>query len=165
MAHQITLMNRDRIRRTIKRMAIQVCEGFLDTTPICIIGLNERGYSLAKEVHRELQSLNVSAPLELYAFDVFSNGTQPLPSVHEKQVLIVDDVIFSGRTLFQALSILFHAQEPQMIEVLALIDRGHRRYPILADITGEFIPTKFGEHVEVLITKGTIVEVVLFKNH
>ena len=165
MAHQITLMNRERIQRTIKRMAIQVCERFIDSTPICVVGLNERGYSLAKEVYNELQRMNLSAPIELHSFDVFSNGAQPIPSVNEKQVLIVDDVIFSGRTLFQALSVLFHAQEPLIIEVLALIDRGHRRYPILADITGELIPTKVGEHVEVLLTKGSLDEVVLFKNH
>ena len=143
MAHQITLMNRDRIRRTIKRMAIQVCEGFLDTTPICIIGLNERGYSLAKEVHRELQSLNVSAPLELHAFDVFSNGTQPLPSVHEKQVLIVEDVITTGKSSMEC-SKLVTLNNANIIGYACIIDRSNGESKIEGKIVSQVkinIPT------------------------
>ncbi len=95
---------------------------------------------------------------------MFSKGSQAIPDLNDQQVIIVDDVVFSGRTLFQALSVLFHSQEPEAIEIVSLIDRGHRRYPVLANIVGEHIPTKVGEHVEVLLNGDHLETVVLFKN-
>ena len=80
------------------------------------------------------------------------------------EVLIVDDVIFSGKTMFNALSTICYSNEPTKIEILTLVDRGHRMYPILSELTGISVPTKFGEHIEVILDQGKLNEVVLFKN-
>ncbi len=164
MEHQLILMDRARISRCIKRMAIQVYERFPANQPLHVIGLNERGFALAEELVSELKQLRPEQGDLLYNFDVFSKGNQAIPDLSDLQVLIVDDVVFSGRTLFQALSILLHSQEPEAIEIVSLIDRGHRRYPILANTVGENIPTKVGEHVEVLLNANHLEAVVLFKN-
>ena len=164
MGHQLTLMDRARISRCIKRMAIQVYERFPANQPLHVIGLNERGFALAEELISELKQLRPRQGDVLYNLDVFSKGNQAIPDLNDLHVLIVDDVVFSGRTLFQALSVLLHSQEPEAIEIVSLIDRGHRRYPILANIVGEHIPTKVGEHVEVLLNANHLEAVVLFKN-
>jgi pyrimidine operon attenuation protein/uracil phosphoribosyltransferase len=164
MGHQLTLMNRARITRCIKRMAIQAYERFPGNLPLHIIGLNERGFALAKELVNELVELRPTQDNIIHNLDVFSKGSQAIPDLNDQQVIIVDDVVFSGRTLFQALSVLFHSQEPEAIEIVSLIDRGHRRYPVLANIVGEHIPTKVGEHVEVLLNGDHLETVVLFKN-
>lgn len=164
MGHQLTLMDRARISRSIKRMAIQVYEHFSVNLPLHVIGLNERGFALAKELVSELNELRPNQDKFMHHLDVLNKGNKTIPDLSDQQVLIVDDVVFSGHTLFQALSVLFHSQEPEFIEIVSLIDRGHRRYPILANIVGEHIPTKFGEHVEVLLSENHLETVILFKN-
>lgn len=164
MGHQLKLMDRARISRCIKRMAIQVYEHFSVNLPLHVIGLNERGFALAQELVSELNDLRPNQDNFIYQLDVFSKGNKTIPDLNDQQVLIVDDVVFSGQTLFQALSMLFHSQKPEIIKIVSLIDRGHRRYPILANIVGEHIPTKVGEHVEVLLSDNHLKTVILFKN-
>ncbi len=165
MPEQIILMDKDRIARTLKRLAIQVWERVKPNQELIIIGLNERGFATAKSIHTHLTNLT-KKEIELYKFDVQRTGPKKtLPNCTEKSVLMIDDVIFSGKTMFNALSTLCYSNEPENIEVLTLVDRGHRTYPVLSELTGIIVPTKFGEHIEVILNEETLHQVVLFKNN
>lgn len=164
MPQQLTLMDKGRIDRTIKRLAIQIWERLDSNQELVVIGLNERGFATATSLVSFLNELNDSE-ISLYQFHVHSSSkNKPLPNCTEKHVIIVDDVIFSGKTIFSAISTICHSNDPDMIEVVSLVDRGHRTYPILSTITGINVPTKFGEHIEVILNGNQVDEVVLFKN-
>ncbi len=157
-------MDQNHIQRTIKRLAIQVWELMGSADELIIFGLNDRGYATAAELTEYLKSIS-DQKIELHRYDVADKGQKdPIPNCTEKSVLIVDDVIFSGKTMFSALSTICYSNEPTMIEILTLVDRGHRMYPILSELTGISVPTKFGEHIEVILDQGKVSEVVLFKN-
>ena len=160
----ITLMDQKHIQRTIKRLAIQVWEQMGDAQELVIFGLNDRGFATATELVEYFQTVS-DQTISLHRYDVVDKGQKdPIPNCTEKAVLIVDDVIFSGKTMFSALSTICYSNEPTKIEILSLVDRGHRTYPILSELTGISVPTKFGEHIEVILDKGKLNEVVLFKN-
>ena len=164
MPEQIILMNKDRINRTLKRLSIQVWERMEENYELVIIGLNERGFATARALHTHLTKFS-EKKIELFQFDVLSTGPKKtLPNCTEKYVLMVDDVIFSGRTMFSAISTLCYSNEPSKIDVLTLADRGHRTYPVLSELNGIEVPTKFGEHIEVILNSGELEQVVLFKN-
>jgi pyrimidine operon attenuation protein/uracil phosphoribosyltransferase len=160
----ITLMDRHHIQRTIKRLAIQVWEEMGDANELVIFGLNERGFATARQLVEFLRTIS-DQTIELHQYYVADKGQNtPIPNCTEKAVLIIDDVIFSGKTMFNALSTICYSNEPEKIEILSLVDRGHRKYPVLCELTGISVPTKFGEHIEVILNQGTLNEVVLFKN-
>ena len=139
------------------RMGMPTAKKFIDA------GFRVVGHDLRQEAMEELKSAGGEA-VEDGKRVAQKAKTVIIFVLNDQQVIIVDDVVFSGRTLFQALSVLFHSQEPEAIEIVSLIDRGHRRYPVLANIVGEHIPTKVGEHVEVLLNGDHLETVVLFKN-
>ena len=145
-------------------MAIQVMEQFSDDQDLIVFGLNERGLACANALVKAIADLT-SQHVELHSFQVGDNGlSRPIPNCTEKAVLMVDDVIFSGKTMFTALSTICFSNEPSKIEVLTLVDRGHRMYPVLCELTGIKVPTKFGEHIEVILDNGELDQVILFKN-
>ncbi|MBO6536478.1 MAG: hypothetical protein JJ966_09665 [Balneolaceae bacterium] len=157
-------MDQHHIKRTIKRLAIQVWEQMGEVEELIVFGLNERGYATAVILTKFLEEIS-DQRIQLHQFHVADNGQKtPIPNCTEKAVLIIDDVIFSGKTMFNALSTICYSNEPQIIEVLSLVDRGHRKYPVLCELTGISVPTKFGEHIEVILENNTLQEVVLFKN-
>lgn len=164
MQKQIVLMNKDRIERTLDRLSIQVWEKMTSETELIIFGLNERGFATAEYLSARINNY-LRTPARLYRFDVYeSHAAQTIPDCTDVNVLIIDDVIFSGKTMFSALSAICRANDPLHIEVLTLVDRGHRRYPVLSELTGITIPTKFGEHIEVILEDGILDQVVLFRN-
>jgi pyrimidine operon attenuation protein/uracil phosphoribosyltransferase len=167
MDNQIVLMNRNRIDRTLKRMAIQVWERLKeedDTSKLVLIGLNERGFATASKIADSLAEIaNIEVnPVQYNVHDKAANRS--LPDCNEKFVLLIDDVIFSGKTMFSALSAVCNLYEPATIEIATLIDRGHRKYPLGTDLKGITVPTKLGEHIEVILDKGVLDQAVLFKN-
>ena len=160
----ISLMDKNHIHRTIKRLAIQVWEELGSNNELLIFGLNDRGFATAEQLFESLKDIS-NQDITLYRYDVPDKGQkEPIPDCTEKAVLIVDDVIFSGKTMFNALSTICYSNEPTKIEVLTLVDRGHRMYPIQCGLTGISVPTKFGEHIEVILENHQLGEVVLFKN-
>jgi len=167
MDKQIILMSQARIDRTLRRMAIQVWERLKDGESgnnLVLIGLNERGFATAEKISHSLKEVAgiEATPHQYQVHDKTANRN--LPDCNDKFVLLVDDVIFSGRTMFTALSALCNIYEPNIIEIAALIDRGHRKYPLGTDLTGIKVPTKLGEHIEVMLKKGVLDQAVLFKN-
>lgn len=165
MPRQIILMDTARIERSLRRMAIQVEEIFPPAEALVIVGLNERGFVLAAQLADFLSEDDGNRQVTLHRLDVNEDGAAThLPVCTEQNVLIVDDVIFSGKTMFEALTSVCIAGMPSRIILLALVDRGHRRFPLQAAVTGINVPTKFGEHIEFILDSGKPSQVVLFKN-
>lgn len=164
MKKQIILMDQPRILRALHRMALQVWEKLGKNDDLVIIGLNERGFATASELSKSLEEL-LEFRIPVHRYEVTGKRSEtPLPDCNDKFVLLVDDVIFSGKTMFEALSDVCSIYEPKIIEIAVLLDRGHRKYPLLTDMSGITVPTKLGEHIEVMLKNGTLEEAILFKN-
>lgn len=164
MARQIILMDKNRIERALRRIAIQVYERF-EGKELVLVGLNERGFATSKQLHVYLSKLVDKSVLELHSYNIHdTSDNRTLPNCAEKNVLIIDDVIFSGKTMFDAISAVCATGNPEKIEIVTLVDRGHRRYPINSDLNGIVVPTKFGEHIEVMLKDNIPDQVILFKN-
>lgn len=164
MDKQIILMDHADIQRVIRRMAVQIWEHVQEEDPPVIIGLNTKGYRMGSLLSKHLTERS-GMDFDVHEFVVKDTpSNQQLPDCSDRHVILVDDVIFSGRTMFDAISTICRAYEPKRIQTLLLLDRGHRRYPIKADIVGRSTPTKVGEHIEVMLKDKDLQKVVLFKN-
>lgn len=144
MALRIELMPKAHMKRAITRMAYQILEDHKGSAPIQIFGIHVRGYSLAKTLSEALSPLSAQ-PVTLHR--IGDEAVQPEPNTY---VVLVDDVLFSGNTMFKALKELTLTAIPMTLRVAVLVDRGHRVLPIHPDFTGLISPTKFNEHVEVV---------------
>jgi len=158
-------MNQAHILRCIKRLSLQVWEHHEKGKEIYIIGLNTRGTALAQKIASELKKLSG----EEVNFNVYDaekgNFLHDKTDFSNRHVAVVDDVVFSGQTMFKALTAIYDKAEPAQTHIVVLIDRGHRKVPVQADFTGLKIPTKPGEHVDVVVKNQEILEVTLRKTH
>lgn len=156
----MVLLDKKRIERTIKRMAYQMLEEAQNQS-ICLVGLNERGHGLAKEIKKNLDQA-LGKPVTLKQLDSHDGSLTFKPEEMEESILfIVDDVIFSGGTMFRSLQRISELSGFEKIFVAVLVDRGHRKYPILAGIVGLNAPTKLNEQVELSLKNGSPHEVIL----
>lgn len=157
----LVLMNKSRIERSLKRIAHQITEDNQGDRQIVIVGINERGYALAHMLKDYLSSLVDS---EVACFQLMVSEEQGIegdPPLTDKYLLLVDDVIFSGTTMFKALNLLAHEKLPKEIHTATLIDRGHRKFPIFAQFVGMDLPTKLDEHVTVEVENLNVNKVLL----
>lgn len=161
----LILMANDRVSRSLKRMGHEINERNKFDYPIALYGINQRGLAVATELGRVLsdimnEEVNV-VPLNLEADGPVRERWRG--HTYEKQhfIVLVDDVIFSGRTMFQALTTTVNQLEPSEIHTAVLIDRGHRKYPVKAEFYGMKLPTKLDEHVAVMVEDGKVREVQL----
>ena len=161
---QLTLMDPARVKRTVRRMAFQLAEGIEHPGKVVLAGLNVRGMLLAKLLgHHLSKALGIEVPV--HSIDV---NSPELPEsgfdTENKDIILVDDVLFSGRTMSRALSVITGNAEPERIRIAVLIDRGHRKFPLYPEVSGMRYPTKFDEHVEVETSQeDQSVSVVLFE--
>lgn len=155
------LLNTDRIARTLKRISMQIAE---DTkgNHIHLAGMNKRGHILASILQEHLSGILDRRP-ELYnIIDKHPEDSDSLPVPGDSTVLIfVDDVIFSGGTIYRAMNHIEGLSKYEKILISVLIDRGHRKYPLLASIIGENVPTKLNEHVELHLEEQIPDKVIL----
>ena len=163
----LVLMNRERILRSLKRMAHEIAEQNVDDAPIDLFGIDERGYAVAKALENVLNPI-VSDEVRLFQLKLKEKGSPPALEDIDLQTnhyfVIVDDVIFSGRTMFEALTTISNSKEPSEIHTAVLIDRGHRKFPIKAEFCGMELPTKLDEHVLVVVKKEHLQTVELTKS-
>lgn len=157
------LLDRSRIERTAKRMTYQILEEARGKS-IILAGLNVRGVALAEMISTYLEEASGRRP-ETCTFDTHDEQSgSPVKNPHPESVLfIIDDVIFSGQTMFYALRKLTEHSSFDSVSVVVLVDRGHRTVPVLAGIVGMNIPTKLNEHVELRLKNGKPHEVVLIE--
>ncbi len=162
------LLDSPRIERILHRMAHEILEKNQGPKDLYLVGILEGGDLLARRLQSIIESYeNVSLPLgsvdvTLYRDDLSGRGSKmpflrqshlPLP-VDGRRILLVDDVLFTGRTVRAAIDFLIDFGRPSRIMLAVLVDRGHRELPIRADFVGKNLPTSLEEKVEVDLTAG-----------
>ncbi len=162
------------IQRAVTRIAHEIVERNNGTDGLVLIGLRSRGVDLARRIAQELKVIDgadipVGAlDVTLYRDDLGKVGPQPVVRkteipfpINEKRVVLVDDVLYTGRTIRAALDSLIDLGRPRLIQLAVLVDRGHRELPIRADYVGKNVPTSQQEQVQVLLTEEDGVDKVL----
>lgn len=157
-------MTKEDMDRALMRIAHQICERNSGCENVVFLGINRRGIPLAKQLASNIKSIeHTDVPvgildITLYRDDLSELGDAPVInetsvdfSVENKIVVLVDDVIYTGRTARAALDAVSRMGRAQQIQLAALIDRGHRELPIRADYVGKNIPTSKSEIVSVLV--------------
>lgn len=160
----VILMNEQRIKRSLKRIAHQVSEDNRGAKELVIFGINERGFAVAELLQQNLKDLSNN---DLQCRQLFVQRKEPAHtdlSLKNKYVLLVDDVIFTGTTMFDALNQITREHSPDEIHTATLIDRGHRKFPVFAQFVGLDLPTKLDEHVDVELKKNRPYCVILEKS-
>ncbi len=175
MAHT-KIMDKTAIKRALTRLAHEILERNKGLRDLCIIGIRTRGAILAERLNVCLRNIEGAAvplgivDITLYRDDLSLIGAQPV--VHEtlidfditdKKIILVDDVLFTGRTIRAALDELIDFGRPANIQLAVLIDRGHRELPIRADYVGKNIPTSSAQNIQVCLkeTDQTDDEVII----
>ncbi len=154
------------IKRTLYRLAHQILEKTPDTGLLALIGIQTRGVFIAqrlKNIIKEVEGIELPLgilDITLYRDDLTTVGPSPLVKetkinfdINDKVVILIDDVLFTGRTVRAALDEITDFGRPKRVELLVLIDRGHRELPIRADFVGKNIPTAKTELVEVRLNE------------
>ena len=156
------LMDGDAIRRALIRVAHEIVEKNKGTADLVLVGIRTRGVPIAERLAEEIRKIE-SAPITfgvlditLYRDDLSRLGYQPVvretkipADIGGKNVILVDDVLYTGRTIRAALDAIMDIGRPQTIQLAVLIDRGHRELPIRADYVGKNVPTSHRESVSV----------------
>lgn len=171
------VMDAKAIDRAIARIAHEIIEKNHGTEDIVILGIPTRGEHLAQRLCSKIKDIEgVEVPLgaldaTLYRDDIGMKDVPPLKkmdiqfSIDSKIVVIVDDVLFTGRTIRAAMNALMDYGRPTIIELAILVDRGHRELPIKADFVGKNLPTAREEGVKVRLEEvDDVNEVVVFKD-
>jgi len=160
------ILEGEEMERAIVRIVHEILERNRGTEGLCIIGMRTRGAFLAERVVRKIREIeNRTVPagaldITLYRDDLTEIGPQPLVKgteipfdINGKKIVIVDDVLFTGRTVRCALDALIDFGRPANIQLAVLIDRGHRELPIKADYVGKNIPTSVDEEIVVRLVE------------
>ena len=158
------VLTRDDLRRTLRRIAHEIAEKNPAPDALAIVGIHTRGALLARRLHAALGELTGSElpigdlDISFYRDDLGAKSPAAQPVVHAshidfdiggKTVVLVDDVLFTGRTVRAAIDALFDYGRPQRVQLAVLCDRGHRELPIRPDYVGKNLPTAREERVNV----------------
>jgi pyrimidine operon attenuation protein/uracil phosphoribosyltransferase len=150
--------------RTLTRIAHEILERNRGVEELALVGIRTRGVPLAKRLARAIQEINGheiptgALDITLYRDDLMRTavGAQPvirkteIPfSIDDRRILLVDDVLYTGRTIRAALDALIEFGRPRVIQLVVLVDRGHRELPIKADYVGKNLPTSQTQSVQV----------------
>jgi pyrimidine operon attenuation protein/uracil phosphoribosyltransferase len=158
------VLEHDDVRRTLRRIAHEIVEKNPDSASLAIVGIHTRGALLARRLHSLLAELTGTElpigdlDISFYRDDVGAKTPDTQPVVHashvdfdlsERTVVLVDDVLFTGRTVRAAIEALFDYGRPRRLQLAVLCDRGHRELPIRPDYVGKNLPTAREERVNV----------------
>ena len=156
------VLDSDDLRRTLVRIAHEIVEKNPDSGRLAIVGIHTRGAVLARRIHALLGELTGSeiplgdVDISFYRDDVEERGAHPVVhsshldfALAERTVVLVDDVLFTGRTVRAGIDALFDYGRPDRVQLAVLTDRGHRELPIRPDYVGKNVPTALDEHVSV----------------
>lgn len=161
----VQVMDADDIRRALTRIAHEIVEKNHGVKNVALVGVLSRGVPLAKRLSRLLQQIeNVEVPtgrldIGLYRDDYGANpagrpaiAPSDIPfDISGKHIILVDDVLFTGRTVRAAIAALLDLGRPASIQLAVLLDRGHRELPIRPDFVGKNVPSARQEHIQVLL--------------
>jgi pyrimidine operon attenuation protein/uracil phosphoribosyltransferase len=150
-------MSPERVQRTLRRLAYEIVEHNRGADRLALFGILNSGVPLAEALSREINRIE-DANLSAHGLDVTpfrddraddADAPRPPIDVTDRDVILVDDVLFTGRTARAALDAIIQFGRPQSIQLVVLIDRGHREYPIQPDYVGRQLQTKHREQVVV----------------
>jgi pyrimidine operon attenuation protein/uracil phosphoribosyltransferase len=162
--NETVVLERDDLRRTLRRIAHEIAEKNPDPAALAIVGIHTRGALLARRLHASLAELTgAEVPIgdidiSFYRDDVGAKSPASQPVVHAshidfdlagRTIVLVDDVLFTGRTVRAAIDALFDYGRPQRVQLAVLCDRGHRELPIRPDYVGKNLPTGREQRVNV----------------
>jgi pyrimidine operon attenuation protein/uracil phosphoribosyltransferase len=154
--------------RTLARIAHEILERNKSVDELALVGIRSRGVPLARRIARLIRDISQhevptgALDITLYRDDLMRQpiGAQPvikrteIPfSIDDRRILLVDDVLYTGRTIRAALDALIEFGRPRSIQLVVLVDRGHRELPIKADYVGKNLPTSLSESVHVRLTE------------
>ena len=162
------VLEHDDLRRTLRRIAHEIAEKNPEADGLAIVGIHTRGAILARRLHPLLVELTGAElptgdlDISFYRDDVGAKAPGDQPVVHSshidfdlagRTVVLVDDVLFTGRTVRAAIDALFDYGRPQRVQLAVLCDRGHRELPIRPDYVGKNLPTARDERVNVRLAE------------
>ncbi len=166
MKEKAKIIDQQGMERTITRLAHEIIERNRGTENIVLIGMKTRGEFLANRIHKKIIEIDKTDPqlgvldVTLYRDDFNTRLKQPeisVTNIHfditEKDVILIDDVFYTGRTVRAAMDALMDLGRPSTIQFCVLVDRGHRELPIKADFVGKNIPTSINEAVKVKMSE------------
>jgi pyrimidine operon attenuation protein/uracil phosphoribosyltransferase len=161
---QTVVMDADRIGRTLTRIAHEIVERNKGVGNLALVGVRTRGVHIARRLARSLKEITGddvptgALDITLYRDDLMRQAVGPQPlvrrteipfSIDNRRILLVDDVLYTGRTVRAALDALIDFGRPGAIQLVVLVDRGHRELPIKADYVGKNLPTSSEQSVQV----------------
>lgn len=164
------IISPERVRRTMSRLAYEVIERNRGTENLELVGIRQRGPAVARALAAHIGSID-GRRFRVHELDVtpYRDDRDPEEEIEDssdvdrdmtdRDVILTDDVLFTGRTARAALDAIIHYGRPRSIQLVALIDRGHREYPIQPDYVGRLIQTKHRERVVVNVDEGFAVYV------
>jgi pyrimidine operon attenuation protein/uracil phosphoribosyltransferase len=171
-------MDADRMSRALTRIAHEILERNRGLDEIALVGIRSRGVPLARRLARTLRELNGdevptgALDITLYRDDLMRQPVGPQPvvrqteipfSIDDRKILLVDDVLYTGRTIRAALDALIDFGRPRAIQLIVLVDRGHRELPIKADYVGKNVPTSLRQSVQVRLDEIDGVDEVMIE--
>jgi pyrimidine operon attenuation protein/uracil phosphoribosyltransferase len=158
------VMDADRMSRALTRIAHEILERNRGVDELALVGIRTRGVPLARRLARALKEINGddvptgALDITLYRDDLMRSAVGPQPvirkteipfSIDDRKILLVDDVLYTGRTIRAALDALIDFGRPRAIQLVVMVDRGHRELPIRADYVGKNLPTSLKQSVQV----------------
>ena len=162
------VMDADRMGRTLTRIAHEILERTRGIEELALVGIRTRGVFLAQRLAQIIGDISKhevptgALDITLYRDDVMRHAARAQPvvrrteisfSIDDKRILLVDDVLFTGRTIRAALDALIEFGRPKTIQLMVMIDRGHRELPIKADYVGKNVPTSLTQSVKVSLAE------------
>ncbi|MFA5200168.1 MAG: bifunctional pyr operon transcriptional regulator/uracil phosphoribosyltransferase PyrR [Candidatus Omnitrophota bacterium] len=174
MKEKVKILDQEGINRVITRIAHEIIEKNKGIYGLCIVGIRNRGVYIARRIAEAIKKIEgIDIPtgaldITLYRDDLALASGQPLVrkteidfDINDKNLVLVDDVLYTGRTIRAALDALIDFGRPKTIQLAVLVDRGHRELPIRADFVGKNIPTSNKESVEVRLQDADGIDEVL----
>jgi pyrimidine operon attenuation protein / uracil phosphoribosyltransferase len=168
------ILDKAGIDRALTRVAHEILEKNKGAKDLLLVGIQRGGVHLSRRLAakiREIEKIEVpvgSLDITMYRDDLATRRAQPVPhatditfDIQDKIMVLVDDVLFTGRTIRAALNSIMDYGRPQRIQLAVLVDRGHRELPIRADYVGKNLPTASRESVEVMLAEDGVEERVV----
>lgn len=163
MIQKAVIMDENALTRAVNRISYEILERNKGAEQLCLIGVLSRGVHIANRIAKKISELE-GVSLDVGILDITAyrddekNATDcdktDIPfDVKDKRVILVDDVVFTGRSCRAAIDAVMKRGRPQNIQLAVLVDRGHRELPIRADYVGKNVPTSIGESVKVMMNE------------